>query len=181
MGRSITAYYTNYIQFDIPKGLPLLSVDDAEFCKYGTPWSWFVRYGTLHYFDADRKEHKIEGENQDADYKNADSITEESDNECEEDCEEECCQEEDEDKYLIDHLNLALNWGFCAMEGRHEKTSDKHWVEFNEDHKYNEKTYNRLFKMLSPEQIVIKEKYDAEEKAYEQDKKAVSDDLRYVD
>lgn len=41
----------------IPSSIPLLSVDDN---KEGEAWSWYIRYGTLHYLDEDLNEHELE-------------------------------------------------------------------------------------------------------------------------
>ena len=59
MTRTISASYTAYIDFVIPKDIPLMKFDDKN-NKNGVPWSWYVSWGTIHYFDADGKEKEIE-------------------------------------------------------------------------------------------------------------------------
>ena len=98
MGRIFTASYISYLQVNIPKNLPLLSVEHNEAAKEGVPWSWYIRWGVLHYMDADGKEHQIEGgETCESDYKRPDNVKEEDDGEDDsdvesdgEDCEKDC-------------------------------------------------------------------------------------------
>jgi len=48
---------------------------ENENTKYGLPYSWFVKWATLYYFDADGNEHEIEAEDDPLDtYKEADEM-----------------------------------------------------------------------------------------------------------
>ena len=63
MVRTISAYYTSYINFNIPKNIPLMKYED-ENNKDGIAWSWYIKWGTIHYFDADGIEKEIEMDNE---------------------------------------------------------------------------------------------------------------------
>ena len=91
MVRYITASYTAYIDFKIPKGLPLLSMEEnKQIGEMGIPFSWYIRWGSLYYFDADGKEQEIATNNESFNNK-----TPEIDND--EDDGEEYAEEEEED------------------------------------------------------------------------------------
>lgn len=47
--------------FSLPQGVKLLSVDDNKKAKEGTPFSWWIKYDTLHWYDADGVEQEEEG------------------------------------------------------------------------------------------------------------------------
>jgi hypothetical protein len=57
MCRKIMVNYNVYGEFMIPKNIPLLSSDDNV---PGLPFSWYVKWNTLHYLDADGNEMTIE-------------------------------------------------------------------------------------------------------------------------
>jgi len=74
--RVITARYDAYSDFRIPKNVPLLSVEDNE---EGKPWSWWIKYDTLHYIDDKGEEHEIEAyfsASKDDDFKRPSSVQE---------------------------------------------------------------------------------------------------------
>lgn len=52
--RTIIAHYRVSSEFQVPKSIPLLSVEDNEGNVLGkkTPWSWWIKYDTLYYYDA---------------------------------------------------------------------------------------------------------------------------------
>lgn len=62
MGRAIVANYLVSDSFKIPKNIPLLSVNENS--KINTldkiPYSWWVRYGTLYYYNDKKKVCRIE-------------------------------------------------------------------------------------------------------------------------
>jgi hypothetical protein len=42
----------------LPEGVTLLSVEQNT---GAVPWSWWIKWDTLYYLDADLKEHEVEG------------------------------------------------------------------------------------------------------------------------
>lgn len=78
MVKLIYAHYRVSDMFVIPKHIPLLSVEDNE---EGKAWSWWVKWGILHYQDADGNEHEIEPHNSasDCETKRPDSYEEDED------------------------------------------------------------------------------------------------------
>ena len=55
-----TEYHTiTTAYFVIPKGVTLLSSQDNKSAKENTPWSWWTRWGELHYIDDEGHEHRI--------------------------------------------------------------------------------------------------------------------------
>jgi hypothetical protein len=57
-------------------------LQENENTKYGLPYSWFVKWATLYYFDADGNEHEIEAEEDSPDtYKRADDMDWQDDDE----------------------------------------------------------------------------------------------------
>ena len=80
----LIANYITSIQFQVPSKLKLLSVEENDKVKeFGTPYSWYIRWGVLHYFDADGKEQELNGD-ESCDYKRPKSVEE-----------DECDEEED--------------------------------------------------------------------------------------
>jgi hypothetical protein len=57
----IIARYVIHSYFDIPPTLPLLTPEENAEAEYEQPWSWWIKYDVLNYYDADGKEHKIQG------------------------------------------------------------------------------------------------------------------------
>lgn len=47
---------------------------ENENTKYGLPYSWFVKWATLYYFDEDGNEHEIEAEDDNESCKRADDM-----------------------------------------------------------------------------------------------------------
>lgn len=155
----ISATFVGNSYFKVPKGVPLLSMEENAKVDGPVAWSWYVRWNTLHYLDADLKEHEI------APYDNAedninwkhpedvqmDPTGEGPESDDEEESDEEDADEEDADKWEYDNLALALNHGNCLNAGRHEKTIDEDWVLFMDTFKetgYSEEMYRRLEKRL---------------------------------
>jgi len=90
----IIASYSTYIRFVVPAKLKLLSIEENDKVKeFGTPYSWYILYGVLHYFDADGKEQELYGDECEVDYKRPDSVVED-----EEEGEEEDEGDEDEEE-----------------------------------------------------------------------------------
>ncbi len=75
--RVIYANYSVSESFKIPKSIPLLSVEENKVSE-PIAWSWWVRWGILHYYDADLNEHELEPDfpASDYDYKRPDEIKE---------------------------------------------------------------------------------------------------------
>jgi hypothetical protein len=67
MPRALISTANSYFVWNFPK--QLLSIEDNKQAKYGTPWSWFVKYDTLYYFDGEEQEHEIQGQLSEADHK----------------------------------------------------------------------------------------------------------------
>jgi hypothetical protein len=60
--RCITAIYKVTDAFHIPDDLPLLSIEENEkqLSMSHRPWSWYIKWGVLYYFDEDLKQHDIQ-------------------------------------------------------------------------------------------------------------------------
>jgi hypothetical protein len=58
----ITAYYSSCTLFSIPKGINLLSEQESEDCNYEKPFSWWVKYATLTFINADGEKEYIYGD-----------------------------------------------------------------------------------------------------------------------
>ena len=73
--RVIVANYNLSSSFRVPKDVPLLSSEEN---KFGKPWSWYVMWDTLHYFDEEGEEHEIEAycSASEDDFKRPDSVEE---------------------------------------------------------------------------------------------------------
>ena len=74
--------YAIYRCIRVPKELAK-KLRENENTKYGLPYSWVLKRDTLYYFDADGNEHEIEAEddNEGYNYKRADDIFWEDDDE----------------------------------------------------------------------------------------------------
>ena len=57
--KRVTAVSTSCITFRIPEDVTLLSEEESRKSKYKAPFSWYVRYDTLYYIDADGNEQEI--------------------------------------------------------------------------------------------------------------------------
>ena len=78
--RVIQAVYSTYIEFKIPSNIPLLSREQNELAKFKTPWSWYVSWGTLYYFNAKGQERSIESHLEgEPDYKRPDKVLSDDD------------------------------------------------------------------------------------------------------
>jgi hypothetical protein len=53
--------YTFNSWFELPAGIKLLSVAENKLAKNGTPFSWYIIYDTLHWFDESGKEDTVKG------------------------------------------------------------------------------------------------------------------------
>jgi hypothetical protein len=136
--------------FKVSSKIPLLSVADNNEVKYGEkrPWSWWVKWDTLEYYD-DKGEIKTiqpDYSASEADFKYPMGNSEyfEDDEESDDDSDD---VEEDSDKWCNDDNCIQLNYGYCLMKGRHPKTSDDDWKLFLESIKeqiYTEDTYNKI-------------------------------------
>jgi len=81
----ITCSFSAYITFQVPKDIKLMSEDDNNKPEsWGKPGSWYIRWGTLHYFDKHGNEQEMEPECEpDIEWKNP--VTTEVDNDNDED------------------------------------------------------------------------------------------------
>ena len=61
--------YNAYAEFKIPEGVKLMSVEDNDDAPVNSIGSWWIKWNTLHYYDADGKEQKIDGSEPDVDAK----------------------------------------------------------------------------------------------------------------
>lgn len=60
--------YTNYCTFNLPEGVHLLKPSENNKAKYKkeiVPFSWWIKWATLHYIDADGSECEVEGDSSD--------------------------------------------------------------------------------------------------------------------
>ena len=117
--RKISAKYIVYSDWCIPKSIPLLPESENENNK---PWSWWIKYDTLHYLDDKLEEHTLEPDcaasRGDFDYKRPDEEEDTTD-----DCQYvECykCGEciEEEDWLKKDNENICKK----CVEKEKEKT-----------------------------------------------------------
>jgi hypothetical protein len=86
--KTILAIYKCYSEWKVPNNIPLLSNEENKKAKYGVPWSWFIKYDTLYYFDEEGNENELKqycSGTESHDYKRPDMIDED---ECETDDEE---------------------------------------------------------------------------------------------
>lgn len=54
--------YISYATFALPKGVVLLKPSENKAAKEGTPFTWWIKWKTLHYYDAKGVEQEIEGD-----------------------------------------------------------------------------------------------------------------------
>ena len=60
--RTLVVDYCVSSEFKIPRSIPLLSVEDNKKCcdsNDTTPWSWWIKYDTLYYYDNNKVVHTI--------------------------------------------------------------------------------------------------------------------------
>ena len=73
------------VVYIIPKDLPLLSVEDnAKAFRTGSvvPFSWWIKWGTFHYYDKDGKEQTLEKDREtEPDYKYPENVEEDTEEE----------------------------------------------------------------------------------------------------
>jgi hypothetical protein len=65
---TVQCKYTVYGSYSLPKSVKLLSVEENK--KVGDedkPFSWYIKWDTLHYFDAEGKKHTVIGRESDCD------------------------------------------------------------------------------------------------------------------
>jgi hypothetical protein len=67
--------YTVPVFFDIPEGVVLLPPAVNERAPVGTPFTWWIKYKTLHYIDYNCKEQTVDGDDA-IDFKRHDENTE---------------------------------------------------------------------------------------------------------
>ncbi len=53
----------------LPRGVKLLNLEDNKKAMDGTPFSWWIKWDTLHWYDADGAEQEVEGDASQYDYK----------------------------------------------------------------------------------------------------------------
>jgi hypothetical protein len=94
--RTLVVDYYVSSGFKIPRNIPLLSVEDNNEVRDKTPWSWWVKYDTLHYYDNNKVEHTI-----DPDYRATDGDFKYPSHKEFDDEEEEEEEEDDEDDIHI--------------------------------------------------------------------------------
>ena len=61
--RVIYANYSSFDTFKVPKSIPLLSVEENDKVMDDInpiPWSWWIKWGVLYYYDAEGKQHQLE-------------------------------------------------------------------------------------------------------------------------
>ena len=86
--RVILAQYISESCFRVPKNVPLLSKEDNENKEFwNKPWSWWIKWDTLHYIDDKGVEHSIQPEYSatDYDYKRPSDISEDEEPDDEDD------------------------------------------------------------------------------------------------
>jgi hypothetical protein len=128
--RTIIARYSVSSEWKIPKELKLLSEEENKKAKGNIPFSWWIKWDTLHYYDADGVEQELEAEYQASehtDFKRPDEMEEEDDEE-EEDEDLEKFTINDEDFLIgVTSGNIYQNthagdvWVGRAGKGRFEK------------------------------------------------------------
>ena len=99
MGRVLIARYDHTTVFRVPKNLPLLSQDDNEGAEEYTPYSWWIKWNTLYYYDEKKEIQEINLYSENVCTKRPTDIEEEEedfDSDDEEKEEEEDEEEEDE-------------------------------------------------------------------------------------
>jgi len=99
MVRRITASYTNYLEYVVPKNLPLLSVDENEaVTEENVPFSWWVKWSTFYYYDKNGKMQELPLDSESTGAKRPSDFEDEDDGEeyeedsncplCKKDCED---------------------------------------------------------------------------------------------
>ena len=66
---TVRCTYTIYASYSLPKSVKLLSVEENNNLGFDEvkPFSWYIKWDTLHYFDAEGKEHTVRGGEPDTD------------------------------------------------------------------------------------------------------------------
>ena len=108
--RTLVVDYCVSSEFKIPRSIPLLSVEDNKKCcdsNDTTPWSWWIKYDTLYYYDNNKIVHTINTyfSASDSDFKYPNKDSEQFDDDGEEEEEEE--EEEDEDNIKCHYCNCT--------------------------------------------------------------------------
>jgi len=96
--RTLVVDYCYSSGFKIPSKIPLLSVEENKKAKWQTPWSWYVKYDRLHYFDKKGERNVIEPDysaTDGPDFKYPVSDSEVFDSDGESECESESDEEDD--------------------------------------------------------------------------------------
>lgn len=62
--------------------------------------------------------------------------------------------------WVNDHLILALNYGNCFMQGKHQQTSDSDWqlicdIHDRENYGYDQATCYELYRRLDEQRLVL--------------------------
>jgi hypothetical protein len=74
---TVECKYTVYGSYSLPKSVKLLSVEENKKKEnWGKPFSWYIIWDTLHYFDAEGKEHTVDGGGEQYDWKRPDDDSE---------------------------------------------------------------------------------------------------------
>jgi hypothetical protein len=132
---TFTASYSGYARFTIPKEVKayLLSKEEVEnIANSEKPGYWWIKHMMFRYIDETGEVCAIESDyDAELDCKWPDNVSIES---------------IDEDEWENDDLCLELNYGNCANDGRHPKTSDDDWALFQRAMKedYSEELYFTL-------------------------------------
>lgn len=71
MPTTLVLEYSCSRRINIPNELAE-KLKENENAHWGEPWSWYVKWATLYYCDGDKKEHEINAEDGDVDYKRDD-------------------------------------------------------------------------------------------------------------
>lgn len=130
MPTTLQLEYSHSLEIIVPNAIAAKLKKGA---KDGEAWSYYVKWGTLYYLDADLKEHEIESEANEVDYKR--DIGQQWQDE--EESEEEETDEEmkargamDGDGFVIadKEAEAALPDGFNCSAGFHCKPCDAIWV-----------------------------------------------------
>ena len=83
--RTIIANYSSSTIFQIPKSLKLLSKkENDKIHEENIPFSWWIKWDTLNYYDENGEVQKIEGDNS-SDMKRPDDVEEEEEDDEDED------------------------------------------------------------------------------------------------
>ena len=73
---TLLATYNAYSTFEIPDDVFLLTVEENAGAENMTVGSWWIKWNTLHYIDANGDEKKIDGSDPDVDAKRPEGVEE---------------------------------------------------------------------------------------------------------